>query len=358
MRQTMSVNVNSYKYTVTTETGLFFRLGTIINELYPGRKIAVITDDTVRELYEEYLAKQMDEAGIPWKLISLPPGEVSKSFSTLPKLYSSFLDFQLTRDDVVVAFGGGVILDIAGFAAATFMRGVNLILFPTTLMAMVDASIGGKNGANLPEGKNMAGTFFQPDHVLIDPGFVRTLPDEVLADGMAEVIKYGCVFDPDLFSDLMARVEKGDASGMESIIYRCCLIKKQVIEQDGRDNGIAMLLNFGHTLGHCIEDYYPDSAYTHGQAVAIGMYATAMAGERRGLTAPGTAEYLKNLLVSYDLPYELPADADINSIVETVKRDKKRRGDKLNLVVLEKIGKGYLYQIGKADYAKFLTEAE
>lgn len=350
----MTINTDMHKYSVITETGLFFKLGGLLNDLFPGRKIAVITDDTVRGLYEEHLEKQLNDAEIEWTLISLPPGESSKSFSTLPKLYSRLLEFQLTRDDVIIAFGGGVILDIAGFAAATYLRGVNLIEFPTTLMAMVDACIGGKNGANLPEGKNMAGTFYQPHEVLIDPGFVRTLPDEILADGMAEVIKYGCVFDEDLFSDLMERVEKGDGSGIESIIYRCCLIKKQVIEQDEQDYGVAMLLNFGHTLGHCIEDYYPDGTYTHGQAVAIGMYATALAGERLNLTEPNTAELLKDLLKSYDLPYELPAGADINAIVETVKRDKKRRGDKLNLVVLEKIGKGYLHQIGKSDYAEFL----
>ena len=358
MRQTMTINTNERKYTVTTETGLFFRLGSLLNDTFPGKKVAVITDDTVRGIYEEHLSKQLSEAGIEWKLISLPPGESSKSFDTLPKLYSLLLDFQLTRDDVIVAFGGGVIIDIAGFTAATFLRGVNLVQLPSTLMAMVDACIGGKNGANLPEGKNMAGTFYQPREVLIDPGFIRTLPDPVLADGMAEVIKYGCVFDPDLFSDLISRVARGDASGIESIVYRCCLIKKQVIEQDEQDDNVAMLLNFGHTLGHCIEDYYPEGTYTHGQAVAIGMYQTARAGERLGLTAPRTSELIRELLVSYDLPFELPKGTDIKAVLDAVKRDKKRRGDKLNLVLLEKIGKGYLHQIGKADYAEFLLLQE
>lgn len=343
------------KYTVTTETGLFFRLGGLISELFPGKKVAVITDDTLKNLYEERLAKQLNDAGIQWQIISLPPGEVSKSFDTLPKLYSILLDFQLTRDDVILAFGGGVIGDIAGFTAATFMRGVDLIQLPTTLVAMVDASIGGKNGANLPQGKNMAGTFYQPKEVFIDPGFVRTLPDKILEDGMAEVIKYGCVFDPDLFSDLMDRASKGDGSGIESIIYRCCLIKKQIIELDSQDYGIAMLLNFGHTLGHCIEDYYPDGTYTHGQAVAIGMYTTALAGERLGLTAANTSTLLKDLLTAYGLPYALPEDADLNKIVETVKHDKKRRGNQLNLVLLEKIGKGFLYQIEKSNFGKFLN---
>lgn len=354
MRQTLTINTNQQKYTVTTETGLFFRLGELLSELFPGQKVAVITDDTVKQIYNEHLSKQMDEAGIQWRLISLPPGEVSKSFSTLPKIYSMLLDFQITRDDVIVAFGGGVIGDIAGFVAATFLRGVNLILLPTTLMAMVDSSIGGKNGANLPEGKNMAGTFYQPKEVFIDPGFVRTLPDKMLEDGMAEVIKYGCVFDPDLFSDLIARASKGDGSGIESIIYRCCLIKKQIIELDAQDYGIGMLLNFGHTLGHCIEDFFPDGTYSHGQAVSIGMYATALSGERLGLTLPNTASLIKDLLSAYDLPYQLPTGSEMSKIIEEVRRDKKRRGDKLNLVLLEKIGKGFLYQIQKDEYGQFL----
>ncbi len=355
MRQTLTINANQQKYTVTTETGLFKQLGMSLANLFPDKKIAVITDDTVMQIYEDSLRAQLDNAGIRWTLISLPPGEDSKSFEVLPRLYSRLLDFQLTREDVILAFGGGVIGDIAGFAAATFLRGVKLIQVPTTLMAMVDASIGGKNGANLPEGKNMAGTFYQPQEVFIDPSFVRTLPDEVFEDGIAEVIKYGCVFDPDLFSDLMDGASKNDGSGIESIIYRSCLIKKQIIELDCRDYGIAMLLNFGHTFGHCIEDYYPEGTYSHGDAVSIGMYMTALAGEKAGLTAPNTANLLKKLLIAYDLPYELPPEADIRKISEAVKHDKKRRGNNLNLVLLEKIGKGFLYQIDKEKYADFIA---
>ncbi|NLY71188.1 MAG: 3-dehydroquinate synthase [Clostridiales bacterium] len=356
MRQTLTINTKLQKYKVVTEIGLFHKLGNILSQLFPGRKFAVITDDTVKGLYEERLNKQMNEAGLQWTLISLPPGESSKSFDMIPKLYSKLLDFQLARDDVIVAFGGGVIGDIAGFTAATFLRGVNLIMVPTTLMAMVDASIGGKNGANLPEGKNMAGTFYQPKEVLIDPDFVRTLPDRVFEDGMAEVIKYGCVFDPDLFSDLMAKAKRSDGSGIESIIYRCCLIKKQIIELDSQDHGIAMLLNFGHTLGHCIEDYFPDGKYTHGEAVAIGMYMTTVASERAGLTVPNTSSLVKDILICYNLPYQLPEGTNIVEMVEAVKRDKKRRDDMLNLVLIEKIGKGFFHKIDKSEYASFLTQ--
>lgn len=354
MRQTLSMNVNQQKYKITIETGLFLRIGELLSEQFPGRKIAVITDETVDALYHAPLSKQLDEAGIPWSMISLPPGEESKSFHTLPKIYSYLLDVQMTRDDIILAFGGGVIGDIAGFAASTFLRGVNLVLLPTTLMAMVDSSIGGKNGANLLEGKNLAGTFYQPKEVFIDPGFVRTLPDSILADGMAEVIKYGCVFDPDLFSDLIAKAIKGDGSGIESIIYRSCLVKKQIIEQDSHDMGVGMLLNFGHTLGHCIEDFYPEGTYTHGQAVSIGMYTTAIAGERLGITDPKTSALLRDLLDAYDLPHELRVKSDLPAIIETVHRDKKRRGYQLNLVLLEKIGKGFLYPLGKDEYGQFL----
>ena len=354
MRQTLTINTATQKYTVTTEMGFFKHMGSTLANQYPEKKVAVITDDTVLDIYGEELRAQMDKAGINWTLIFLPPGEDSKSFSVLPHLYTKLLEFQLTREDLILALGGGVIGDIAGFTAATFLRGVDLIVVPTTLMAMVDSSIGGKNGANLPEGKNLAGTFYQPREVFIDPAFVRTLPDEVFEDGMAEVIKYGCVFDLDLFSDLMDKASKNDGSGIETIIYRCCLIKKQIIELDSRDYGIAMLLNFGHTFGHCIEDYYPEKTYSHGEAVAIGMYMTALAGERAGLTAPNTANLLKKLLAAYNLPYQLPEDANIREISESVKHDKKRRGNTLNLVLLEKIGKGFLYQINKSEYADFI----
>ncbi len=354
MRQTLTINAGQQKYTVTTESGFFKRMGETLAKSYGGRKIALITDDNVMKLYEEELRNQMDKAGIEWTLISLAPGEDSKSLDVIPKLYSRLLDFQLTREDIILALGGGVVGDISGFTAATFLRGVNLINIPTTLMAMVDASIGGKNGANLPEGRNMAGTFYQPLEVFIDPLFVRTLPDKVFDDGMAEVIKYGCAFDPDLFADLADKASKNDGSGIESIIYRCCLIKKQIIELDSRDYGIAMLLNFGHTFGHCIENYFPEEGFTHGEAVAIGMYTNAMAGEKAGLTAPGTGQAIKHLLMGYDLPFELPEDADIRKISEAVKHDKKRRGNNLNIVLLEKIGKAFLYQMDKSQYADFI----
>lgn len=354
MRQTLTVNTGLQKYSIITESGIFDNIGKKLAGSHKGKKIMVISDETVMETYGDRLKKQLDENGINWVASALKVGEEYKSLATVTELYSKMIDFQLTRGDLVLAFGGGITFDVAGFTAATYMRGIDLINVPTTLIAMVDSSIGAKNGLNLPEGKNMIGTFYHPLEVWIDPLFVRTLPDNVFADGMAEVIKYGCAFDPDLFIDLRTKAAKNDGSGIESIIYRCCLIKKQIIEQDNRDIGIAMLLNFGHTFGHCIENYYPEGTYSHGEAVAIGMYTSAMAGEKAGVTAPGTAEQIKNLLMDYDLPYELPADADIKAISQGVKQDKKRRGNHLNLVMLESIGKAFLYQLEKPQFAEFI----
>lgn len=354
MRQTLTVNTGQQKYSIITESGIFDCLGKKLADGHKDKKVMVITDETVMSTYGEKLQKQLDSNDIDWTVSALKVGEEHKSLASVTELYSKMIDFQLTRGDVVLAFGGGITFDVAGFTAATYMRGVNLINVPTTLVAMVDSSIGAKNGLNLPQGKNMIGTFYHPLEVWIDPLFVRTLPDHVFADGMAEVIKYGCAFDPDLFSDLRDKAAKNDGSGIESIIYRCCLIKKQIIEQDNRDFGIAMLLNFGHTFGHCIENYYPEGTYSHGEAVAIGMYTSAMAGENAGMTAAGTAEKIKDILVDYDLPYELPEDADIKAISQAVKQDKKRRGNDLNLVMLEKIGSAFLHQIDKSQYAEFI----
>ncbi len=358
MRQTLTVNTGQQKYTIITESGIFNCLGKKLTEAHRGKKVMVITDEKVMETYGDKLRKQLDANDIDWEVSVLPVGEKYKSLETVTGLYSKMIDFQLTRGDLVLAFGGGITMDVAGFTAATYMRGINIINVPTTLIAMVDSSIGSKNGLNLPEGKNMIGTFYPPYEAWIDPQFVRTLPDNVFADGMAEVIKYGSAFDPDLFSDLMARAEKNDGSGIESIIYRCCLIKKQIIEQDNRDYGVAMLLNFGHTFGHCIENYYPEGTYSHGEAVAIGMYTSAMAGEKAGITAPDTAEKIKNLLIDYDLPYKLPDDANIKEISQLVMQDKKRRGNQVNLVMLEKIGKAFLYQLDKSEYAEFIDYRE
>lgn len=354
MKHSLTIKMKSGKYPVIIESGLFQTIGKTLGEHFAGKKIAVITDENIQNIYGEFLTKQLDASHCEWQIIALPAGDVSKSFDTLTVLYKRLLEFQITREDVIVSLGGGVVGDIAGFTAASFLRGMDFVQIPTTLIGQVDSSIGGKNGVNLPEGKNLVGTFYQPTFVFIDPDFVETLSDYHMADGMAEIIKYACVADADLFSDLIRMRDYRDAALIDSIIYRCCLIKKQIIEPDEKDQGIRMLTNFGHTIGHAIENLYDYRIYGHGQAVAIGMQTITEHSEAMGLTGINTSAMLKELLLEYGLPAELPQGVDKELLAQTAMLDKKRRGNKLNLVLIEKIGKGYIYSIEKADIRKFV----
>lgn len=354
MKNTLTINMNSRKYPVLIESGLFRTIGNTLGEHFAGKKIALITDENIHKVYGDYLKKQLDASHCEWEIIALPAGDTSKSFEALMVIYKRLIDFQITRDDVIVSLGGGVVGDISGFAAATFLRGVDFVQIPTTLIGQVDSSIGGKNAVNLPEGKNLVGTFYQPNYVFIDPDFVQTLSDYHMADGMAEIIKYACVADADLFSDLIRMRNHRDATLIESVIYRCCLIKKQMIEQDEKDQGVRMLTNFGHTIGHAIESLYDYRTYGHGQAVAIGMQTITEHSEVMGLTGINTSAMLKEILLEYGLPAKLPEGIDKELLVRFAMKDKKRRGNKMNLVLLEKIGKGFLYPIEKSELRKFI----
>jgi len=354
MKYTLTIKMESRKYPVIIESGLFRTIGNTLGEHFAGKKIALITDENIQITYGDFIKKQLDASQCEWNMIILPAGDTSKSFDTLTTLYKRLIEFQITRDDVIVSLGGGVIGDISGFAASTFLRGVDFVQIPTTLIGQVDSSIGGKNAVNLPEGKNLVGTFYQPTYVFIDPDFVQTLSDYHMADGMAEIIKYACVADADLFSDLIRMRNYRNADLIESIIYRCCLIKKQMIEQDEKDQGIRMLTNFGHTIGHAIENLYDYRIYGHGQAVAMGMYTITDHSEAMGLTGINTSAMLREILQGYGLPAELPKDIDIDLLAQSAMKDKKRRGNTINLVLLEKIGKGYLYPIEKTEIRKFI----
>ena len=354
MKYTLTINMKSRKYPVIIESGLFGTIGNTLGNHFAGKKIALITDENIQKVWGDFLKKQLDASHCEWEIIALPAGDTSKSFDTLTVIYKRLIDFQITRDDVIVSLGGGVIGDISGFAAATFLRGVDFVQIPTTLIGQVDSSIGGKNAVNLPEGKNLVGTFYQPTYVFIDPDFIKTLSDYHMADGMAEIIKYACVSDADLFQDLIRMKNHRDAQYIESIIYRCCLIKKQMIEQDEKDQGIRMLTNFGHTIGHAIENLYDYRLYGHGQAVAIGMQTITEHSEAMGLTGINTSAMLKEVLLEYGLPAELPQGINKELLAQTAMKDKKSRGKKMNLVLIEKIGKGYIYPIEKADFRKFI----
>lgn len=314
-------------------------------------KAAVVTDSNVGPLYEETVVKSLRAAGLKTAVYRFRAGEASKCHTVLLDIYSFLADAEITRSDVVVALGGGVTGDMAGFAAATFMRGIGLIQIPTTLLAAIDSSVGGKTAVDLPQGKNLVGAFWQPKLVLCDADTLKTLPEKIFNDGMAEAVKYGCIKDKKLF-ELIAGGGIKDGKLLE-MIARCVDIKRGVVERDERESGERMLLNFGHTLGHSIEKLFHYETYTHGEAVAMGMIAAARAGERNGDTAPGTAEAVKAALKVYHLPTELPKP--VGELAAAARSDKKRAGSGLNFILLKQIGESFIRKMPFADFENYVS---
>ena len=285
MVKTLRVDT-SRPYDIKIGFGLLDRVGELCRETLPrAQKLAVVTDSNVQPLYLERVANSLKQAGFQVLSLTVPAGEGAKCAEQLVMLWEKLMDFGMTRTDAVVALGGGVVGDLAGFAAATLLRGVDYVQIPTTLLAQVDSSVGGKVAIDLQAGKNLAGAFWQPSLVLIDPHCLTTLSDQTFSDGMAEVIKYGCIRDRAFF-DLLDRC--GDRAGVmehiDEIIYTCCDIKRKVVLADERDTGERMVLNFGHTIGHAFELAGNYETWTHGQGVAAGMNWAAQIGVGLGVT--------------------------------------------------------------------------
>lgn len=336
----LHVDLGKNSYDIIFERGLISSVGDYIAR--DGKKLFVLTDDNVAALYADKVVSSLEKAGYTVSLYVLPHGEKTKSFDVLPSVYARLLEEKLTRKDALVALGGGVIGDLCGFVAATYLRGVGFIQIPTSLLAQVDSSIGGKVAVDLPQGKNLVGAFWQPETVLIDVDVLGTLSDAFFTDGMAEVIKYGCIKDKKLFDVLAACGGKdGLLPVLDDVIYRCCDIKREVVEKDEKDKGERMLLNFGHTYGHALEKYYGFEKLSHGNAVAVGMCEISSRAEKRGLTAEGTAEEIARVCDMYGLPESDPAPCA--EVVKGIVNDKKNLGDKLVTVLLKEIGESYLY---------------
>jgi 3-dehydroquinate synthase len=311
------------------------RLGEIAVQACRGRRAVIVTDENVARLYLERAVQAMRGSGFEVFSTVVAAGEASKSLSSLSHLYEKFHEAGLSRTDPVIALGGGVVGDLAGFAAATYLRGLPLIQVPTTLLAQVDSSIGGKTGIDLPYGKNLAGAFYQPKAVIMDPGLLHSLPRAQMAEGMAEVIKYGLISDLALFE----QIEK-KTFDLEWILERCIRIKTTVVSRDEKDSGERMLLNFGHTIGHAVEKASGYSGFTHGEAVAVGMVAAADIGERLALTEIGTSGRIRALLTDYHLPTAAPLPAD--DLLSAIRSDKKRLAGRIYFVLLKKIGEAFL----------------
>lgn len=345
----MELTVNTSKrYTIRIERGALDQLGAYCASLFaPGKKAVVITDTHVAPLYLERVSTSLRNAGFDVTSCAFPAGEPSKRLSTIEGIYGHMAQAHITRSDFAVALGGGVTGDMAGFAAASYLRGIPFVQVPTTLLSQVDSSVGGKTGVDLPQGKNLVGAFWQPSFVLIDPDTLNTLSPHFFADGMGEVIKYGCIKSRALF-DLLVGTED-ITSIMEDVIYRCVDIKRDVVERDEFDTGERALLNFGHTFGHALEKLHQYQGLSHGAAVGIGMVMMARLGEKAGFTAPGTADKIAAALEKYHLPVH--SDLPLSQIVEATASDKKSTGSSINLVLLKNIGESFVHKVARSDLA-------
>ncbi len=301
----------------------------------------IITDVNVEKLYRKKITKLLDAAKIKNQWIVIAAGEKSKNLQTVEKTAEKLLSLGVTRSDTLIGLGGGMTTDLTGMLASLYMRGMNLIQIPTTLLGMVDASIGGKTGVNLKMGKNLLGTFNQPEKIIINPVFLQTLPEHELKNGIAEIIKYGVIRDAKLFKILEQEKEKIlklDQKTLNTILDRSIEIKVGIVTKDERENGIRMLLNYGHTIGHAIEKV-SEYKISHGEAIAIGMVEENTWAIKEGIFSEKEGERIKKLLKEYSLPTEIPKKLSPEKIKQTMGLDKKKRGKTLYLCVPEKIGK-------------------
>ena len=317
------------------ENGLLSRAAAVIGETFSPSRIHIVSDSTVAPLYLQKLEQQFT---LPVTHTVIPAGEEHKRLSTVEGIYHDLLASGMTRKDLIIALGGGVVGDITGFAAATFLRGVSLCQIPTTLLAQVDSSVGGKTGVDMPEGKNLVGAFYQPRLVLIDPSVLTTLPEQTFADGMAEVVKYGYISNRDILDMVSAPDYK---QNIESIICECVKIKRDVVTIDEHDTGLRMILNFGHTIGHAAEKLGNYVDLTHGQAVAVGMVAAMRLSAFLG--NEDLTGRLIEILKHIGLPTELKYDRE--DIYRSLLSDKKKFGATVNFILVREPGRAEITPI-------------
>ena len=338
----VKVSLGDRDYDIEIGTSLD-QIGARLQGLGFSQKIAFITNPTVKKLYGQRVVDSLKAAGFLVLSIEIPDGEQYKTLDWANAIYSALLINSFDRKSALVALGGGVIGDLTGFAAATFMRGVPFVQVPTTLLAMVDSSVGGKTGVNHAMGKNMIGAFYQPKKVLMDLDVLRSLPQEEFLAGMAEVIKYGVIWDASFFEYLDRKREKILALNpdvLSQIIQRSCEIKAEVVSKDEREGGLRAILNFGHTVGHAIETA-ENYTMRHGEAVAIGMVYASKLAHNTGLCNASVPERVEKLIKSYGLPTSLSAlsrKPSVTELMDTMRIDKKAEGGKVRFVLPKKIG--------------------
>ncbi|MBQ5563525.1 MAG: 3-dehydroquinate synthase [Clostridia bacterium] len=335
-------------YEILIEHGILDNAGEYIRPLTKAVRAVIISDTNVSPIYSERVKNSLEKSGFETSVFVFEAGESSKRLSTIEKMYTHLFEHNITRTDIIVALGGGVTGDMAGFAAATYLRGIDFVQIPTSLLAQVDSSVGGKTAVDLPAGKNLVGAFWQPILVLIDSDTLNTLPEKFFKDGLGEVVKYGCIRSKSLFE----RLENENAKDfIDDIIFECVSIKRDVVERDERDTGERAILNFGHTLGHALEKLNDYTNLTHGEAVSAGSAIITRISESHGLTAQGTAQRLENLLKKYDLP--VTSEFPLSDIINATRGDKKSTGKSIKFVFLKEIGECFVQKIDTADFGEF-----
>lgn len=344
MKTTVDIQLPGHAYPVHIGPGLL-RDTTLWADTLPPGKVLVVSDEVVAPLYLDTLLRSLE--GRRADSLVLPCGEAGKSFDNWRTVTDRLVEIGALRDASLVTLGGGVVGDLAGFAAATYMRGIRYVQAPTTLLAQVDASVGGKTAINHRAGKNLVGAFHQPAAVIIDSDTLATLPDREYRAGLAEVVKYGAIRDPDFFSWLVRHagdINERDTGCVLELIARSVRHKASVVVADEKEHGIRATLNFGHSFGHALETLTGYSRYLHGEAVAIGMSVAGELSERRGMCPPGRAVGLRKLLQELGLPTRWPADIRAEQACETMAMDKKALDGGLRLILIEDIGRAVIDQ--------------
>lgn len=345
--KSLRVNVGD-GYDIFIERGILSDCSKYIKNITNASKVCLISDSNVYPIYGEIIKSQLKSAGFEVFDYVFEAGEASKTTASVVSMVEFMAQNELTRNDIVVALGGGVTGDMAGFAAAIYLRGIKFVQIPTSLLAQVDSSVGGKTAVDLPQGKNLCGAFHQPSLVLIDPNTLDTLTPHFFSDGMAEAIKTGCIKSLSLFERL---VNENAREIIEDVIFECVSIKAGVVERDEKEHGERALLNFGHTPGHAIEKLHNFTTVSHGEAVGIGMVMITKACEENGIAPVGSSDRIAKVLEKYDLK-----TSDIHSdkeIISAMNADKKRTANAINFTLLHSIGNAFSQKIKYEDIPSF-----
>jgi 3-dehydroquinate synthase len=352
--QAIRVKLPENSYDVVISDHRIESLGEVSSQLKLGKKVLLVSNPDIFGYYGDRVVHSLQDVGFEVSTHLIPAGETHKTLQSIEKIYDVALENYLERSSTMIALGGGVVGDMTGFAAATWLRGINFIQVPTSLLAMVDASIGGKTGVNHPRGKNLIGAFYQPKLVFIDPLVLKTLPEREFRAGMAEVIKYGIIWDAELFAALegaerLDKLEYLSPELLEMIITRSCQAKVDVVSQDEKEAGLRAILNYGHTIGHAVESLTGYSEINHGEAVAIGMVSAGQLAVELGMWSQTEADRQKALIEKTGLPVKIPNSLNPDEIIETLKSDKKVKSGIIRFILPEAIGKATISDRVTAD---------